>query len=68
MQTLTPIPSINPFAMLSDPQAVENALQCAARWNLRSRVCHPLDRPSRARLQKDLAAFDAAIDRDEDLL
>ena len=52
----------NPFGHLGDADAVAHALQRAKSWNLKSRVCHPLDRPSRARLSKELAQFDAFID------
>jgi len=53
---------VNPFLMLGDAEAVNEALRRAKAWNLKSRVCHPLDRPSRARLSKELAQFDAFID------
>jgi hypothetical protein len=52
----------NPFAFLGDPQAVASAIEHARRWQLKSRVCRPLDRPSRARLSKELAQFDAMIE------
>lgn len=60
MQALTH--SINPFAMMCDPDAVRNALEHASKWKLDSHVCHPLDRPSRARLGRDVAAYDALIE------
>ena len=63
MQTLNH--AVNPFAQMCDPDAVTNALAQAAKWTLKSRMCHPLDRPSRAqliRLNREQAAFDAAID------
>ena len=60
MQTLNH--NINPFAMMCDPEAVKHALEHASKWNLESHVCHPLDRPSRARLNGDVAAYDAAIE------
>lgn len=52
----------NPFAQMGDPDAVADAIRRAAQWKLKSRVCHPLDRPSRARLSKELAQFDAAVE------
>ncbi len=52
----------NPFALMGDPDAVAAALKRAQSWNLKSRVCHPLDRPSRARLSKELAQFDAFVE------
>ncbi len=60
MQTLNH--SINPFALMCDPDAIRNALAHAAKWTLESHVCHPLDRPSRARLSREQAVFDAAVD------
>jgi hypothetical protein len=60
MQTLNH--SVNPFAQMCDPDAVKNALAHAAKWTLKSRVCHPLDRPSRTRLNREQAAFDAQIE------
>ena len=52
----------NPFALMGDPDAIAAALKCATTWNLKTRVCHPLDRPSRARLSKELTQFDAVVD------
>ena len=52
----------NPFALMGDPEAVAAALKRAQSWNLKSRVCHPLDRPSRTHLSKELAQFDAVVE------
>jgi len=52
----------NLFALMGDSDAVAAALKQAKSWNLKSRVCHPLDRPSRARLSKELAQFDAFVE------
>ena len=52
----------NPFALMGDPDAVAAALKRAKSWNLKSRICHPLDRPSHARLSKELAQFDAIVE------
>jgi hypothetical protein len=52
----------NHFAHLFGGVVVEEALKKAEGWNLKSRVCHPLDRPVRARGNNDLAKFDAEID------
>ena len=60
MQTLDH--SINPVALMCDPVAVKNALEHAAKWSLTSHVCHPLDRPSRARLSREQAVFDAEVE------
>lgn len=62
MQNLETRAQVNPFVMLGDADAVSEALKRAKSWNLKSRVCHPLDRPSRARLSKELAQFDAFVD------
>ena len=62
MQQLESRTPVNPFLMLGDADAVSEALKRAKAWNLKSRVCHPLDRPSRARLSKELAQFDAFVD------
>ena len=58
-------PAPNPFALMGDQNAVRVALECAKRWNLKSRVCHPLDRPSPARLAPELARFDAQVDAED---
>jgi hypothetical protein len=54
--------AVNPFAQMGDPDAIAAAIKRAQSWNLKSRVCHPLDRPSRVRLSKELAQFDAFIE------
>ena len=58
-------PAPNPFALMGDRTAVLAALERAKRWNLKSRVCHPLDRPSPARLALELARFDAQVDAED---
>ena len=60
MQTLSH--NVNPFALMYDQDAIKNALEQASKWTLNSRMCHPLDRPSRARLARDVAAHDALIE------
>lgn len=36
----------NPFALMMDPKAVLEAMECSERLNhLESRVCRPLDKP-----------------------
>ena len=60
MQTLNQ--NVNPFAMMCDPDAVKNALEHASKWTLKSRMCHPLDRPSRTRLAREVSAYDALIE------
>lgn len=58
--------NINPFALMCDPEAVKNALEHAAKWTLDSRICHPLDRPSRVTLPRELQRHDAAVDNEDD--
>jgi len=52
----------NHFAHLFGGVVVEEALRTAESWKLESRICHPLDCPSRMRRSSDLAKFDASID------
>ena len=62
MQQVEIQPAFNPFAQMGNPDAVAEALTRAKSWNLKSRVCHPLDRPSRKHLTRELAQFDALVD------
>ena len=64
MQTVNP--NINPFSLMCDPDAVKNALEHASKWTLNSRICHPLDRPSRVTLPRELQRYDESIDGDSD--
>jgi hypothetical protein len=52
----------NAFALIADPATVRRAIDQASRWQIKSRVCRPLDRPSRARLSRELAQFDAMVE------
>ena len=52
MQTVNP--NINPFSLMCDPDAVKNALEHVSKWTLESRVCQPLDHPSRVTLPLSL--------------
>lgn len=56
----------NPFTMMTDPQAVAQALESSERLSrLQRRVCRPLDRPLIPKVSKiapDLAAYDREID------
>ena len=52
----------NHFDHLFGGVVLEEALKKAQGWNLKSRVCHPLDRPARLRSNTDLDRFDASID------
>ena len=62
MQSIEPGSVPNPFALMTDPDAVATALARARNWKLKSRVCHPLDRPSRVRLSREQAQFDAYVE------
>ena len=62
MQHIESRNAVNPFALMGNPDAIAEALKCAKSWKLKSQVCHPLDRPSRARLSKELAQFDAFVE------
>ena len=62
MQAIESQSAFNPFAQMGNPDAVAEALTRAKSWNLKSRVCHPLDRPSRKHLTRELAQFDALVD------
>ena len=62
MQAIESQSAVNPFAQMGNPDAVAEALMRAKSWNLKSRVCHPLDRPSRKHLTRELAQFDALVD------
>ncbi|HEV8690762.1 MAG TPA: hypothetical protein VGQ91_10730 [Ideonella sp.] len=62
----------NPFTMMTDPDAIVQAMERSERLNrLQRRVCRPLDRPLIPKVKTaDLAAYDheidLAIDEDED--
>lgn len=54
----------NPFTMMTDPEAILQAVERSERLNrLQRRVCRPLDRPLIPKVQAaDLAAYDHEID------
>lgn len=62
--------SPNPFAMMTDPEVILQAVERSERLNrLQRRVCRPLDRPLIPKVNAaDLADFDREIDlaADED--
>ena len=60
METAT-IPQFS-FAALFDPTVARAAAERAAQWNLPRRTCRPLDRYVGARVNADLASFDAEVD------
>ena len=57
----------NPFALLTDPEAIFRAVEASQRLEgLNRRVCRPLDRAPRGDgqgVEHEAAAHDAAIDR-----
>ena len=54
----------NPFTMMTDPQAIVQAMEFSERLSrLQRRVCRPLDRPLIPKVKTaDLAAYDQEID------
>ena len=63
------IRTANPFVMMTDPEAILEAVERSERLKgLRRQVCRPLDRPLIPKVRsKDAEAFDAEIDLDDDL-
>ncbi len=54
----------NPFALMVEPQCVQDAIACSKSLNqLRNRKCHPLDREVIRSASAELAAWDGKIDR-----
>lgn len=54
----------NPFALMTDPQRVRQAIENSKSLSkLSQRACHPLDRAVIRSASAELAAFDAKIDR-----
>jgi hypothetical protein len=59
----------NPFTMMTDPQAIVQAMECSERLSrLQRRVCRPLDRPLIPKVNAAAAAYDHEVDlaADED--
>jgi hypothetical protein len=61
---MTPATSLNPFAMMTDPEVILLAVERSERLNrLQRRVCRPLDRPLIPKVSgTDLDDFDREID------
>jgi len=60
---------LNPFTMMTDPEAILQAMERSERLNrLQSRICRPLDKPliPKKGRASELAAFDHEIDAAED--
>jgi hypothetical protein len=66
------VPQIaNPFALLTDPEAIFRAVEASPRLeSLNRRICRPLDRAQREGNGEapDAATHDAVIDREADRL
>jgi hypothetical protein len=59
----------NPFALLTDPEAIFRAVEASPRLeSLTRRICRPLDRAQRESDAEgaDAAPHDAVVDRDAD--
>ena len=55
--------AVNPFALMTAPEAVFAALERSERLaRLKSTICRPLDNPRPAKPAVELGAFDAAIE------
>jgi len=53
----------NPFALMMNPDAVLQAVQCSDRLSrLQRRICKPLDKPVVARSADEVAEFDHEVD------
>lgn len=53
----------NPFTMMTDPQAIAQAMECSERLSrLQRRVCRPLDRPLIPKVNAAAAAYDHEVD------
>ena len=62
-------PPANPFVMMTDPEAILEAVERSERLNLlRRHICRPLDRPLIPKVRSKAAeAFDQEVDLDDDL-
>ena len=56
------MPTQSSFAMLFNPKLVHAVAERAAQWDLPRHTCRPLDRHN-PRVDADLAAYDAAVER-----
>lgn len=61
----------NRFALILDKDAIKSALEHAAKWNLKPRVCRPLDTYTGKAYNPELSRYDEAVEAsaiaDEDL-
>jgi len=57
----------NPFALMMNPEAVLQAMECSDRLGrLQRRICKPLDKPQLVRAPDDQAEFDHEVDEEPD--
>jgi hypothetical protein len=57
----------NPFTMMTDPQAIVQALESSERLSrLQRRVCRPLDRPLIPKVNAAAADYDHEVDASAD--
>ena len=52
----------NRFALILDKDTIKAALEHAAKWNLKPRVCRPLDTYSGKGYNAELSRYDEAVD------
>jgi hypothetical protein len=63
MQPNEPVEAVNPFALMTSPEAVFAALERSDRLaRLKSTICRPLDKPRPEKPLVELRAFDEAIE------
>ena len=54
--------TVQPWALLLDPNAAQSAVEHISRLKLRRRICRPLDRRREQVIDAELMQFDAAVD------
>jgi hypothetical protein len=52
----------NRYAMILDKDTIKSALERAAQWNLKPRVCRPLDTYTGKAYNAELQSYDRAIE------
>jgi hypothetical protein len=52
----------NRYALILDKDAIKDALEHAAQWNLKPRVCRPLDTYTGKAYNAELSRYDEAIE------
>jgi hypothetical protein len=65
MQSNQIVARCNPFALMTDPSSVLNAMACSESLaRLRAQVFHPLDKPLLGSVSDEVADYDRRIDRE----